>query len=91
MAAQVPVGKRFFVKVGTFARSRGSSANSSRSSTADAPEKFSWWVRFGYAGRGLLYSVVVVGVMMFGAFSLIVARYLIVARVERQDLKPAFG
>ena len=39
----------------------------------------------------MLYSVVVVGVMMFGAFSLIVARYLIVARVERQDLKPAFG
>jgi len=40
---------------------------------------------------GLLYSVVVVGVMMFGAFSLIVARYLIVARVEKHDLQPAFG
>jgi len=40
---------------------------------------------------GLLYTVVVIGVMMFGAFSLIVARYLIVARVEKHDLKPAFG
>jgi hypothetical protein len=40
---------------------------------------------------GALYAVVVVGLMMFGAFSLIVARYLIVPRVERQDLKPAFG
>ena len=29
--------------------------------------------------------------MTFGAFSLIVARYLIVPRVEGKDLKPAFG
>jgi len=40
---------------------------------------------------GLLYTVVVIGLMTFGAFSLIVARYLIVPRVEREDLKPAFG
>lgn len=40
---------------------------------------------------GLLYTVVVIGLMVFGAFSLIVARYLIIPRVERQDLKPAFG
>jgi hypothetical protein len=40
---------------------------------------------------GLLYTVVVIGLMVFGAFSLIVVRYLIVPRVERQDLKPAFG
>jgi hypothetical protein len=42
-------------------------------------------------GSGLLYTVVVIGLMLFGAFSLIVARYLIVPRVEREDLKPAFG
>jgi hypothetical protein len=40
---------------------------------------------------GPLYTVVVVGLMLFGAFSLIVARYLIVPRVERKDIKPAFG
>ena len=40
---------------------------------------------------GALYTIVVVGVMLFGAFSLIVARYLIVPRVEKRDLKPAFG
>jgi hypothetical protein len=40
---------------------------------------------------GLLYTVVVIGLMVFGAFSLVVARYLIVPRVEREDLKPAFG
>ena len=42
-------------------------------------------------GSGLLYTVVVVGVMMFGAFSLLAARYLIVPRIERRDLAPAFG
>jgi hypothetical protein len=40
---------------------------------------------------GPVYTVVVIGLMLFGAFSLIVARYLIVPRVEREDLKPAFG
>jgi hypothetical protein len=40
---------------------------------------------------GALYTIVVVGLMMFGAFSLIVSRYLIVPRVEKEDLKPAFG
>ena len=40
---------------------------------------------------GLLYTVVVAGLMTFGAFSLVVARYLIVPRVEGKDLKPAFG
>jgi len=42
-------------------------------------------------GSGLLYTIVVIGLMLFGAFSLIVARYLIVPRVEREDLKPALG
>lgn len=42
-------------------------------------------------GSGALYTVVVIGLMLFGAFSLIVARYLIVPRVSRQDLKPALG
>ena len=40
---------------------------------------------------GALYTVVVIGLMLFGAFSLIVARYLIIPRVEKGDLKPAFG
>jgi uncharacterized protein DUF1206 len=40
---------------------------------------------------GTLYTLVVIGLMLFGAFSLIVARYLIVPRVERRDLKPALG
>ena len=40
---------------------------------------------------GPLYTVVVIGLMTFGAFSLVVARYLIVPRVDREDLKPAFG
>jgi hypothetical protein len=40
---------------------------------------------------GALYTAVVIGVMLFGAFSLIVSRYLIVPRIEREDLKPAFG
>jgi hypothetical protein len=35
--------------------------------------------------------VVVVGLMTFGAFSLIVARYFIVPRVHREDLKPSFS
>jgi len=42
-------------------------------------------------GSGIVYTVVVVGLMLFGAFSLIVARYLIVPRVGKQDLKPALG
>jgi hypothetical protein len=42
-------------------------------------------------GSGALYTVVVIGLMLFGAFSLLVARYLIVPRVEKDDLKPAFG
>jgi hypothetical protein len=61
-----------------------------------------WWHHSGDAkglgealmslrGSGALYAPVVIGVMLFGAFSLIVARYLIVPRVRRDDLKPAFG
>jgi len=61
-----------------------------------------WWHHAGDAkglgealvslrSSGLLYTVVVAGLMTFGAFSLIVARYLIVPRVEGKDLKPAFG
>ncbi len=41
-------------------------------------------------GSGWLYTLVVIGLMMFGAFSLIVARWLIVPRVHREDLKPSF-
>jgi hypothetical protein len=40
---------------------------------------------------GWLYTVVVIGLMLFGAFSLTVARYLIIPRIERRDLKPAVG
>lgn len=40
-------------------------------------------------GSGALYTVVVAGLMTFGAFSLIVARYFIVPRVHREDLKPS--
>lgn len=40
---------------------------------------------------GAVYTIVVIGLMLFGAFSLIVARFLIVPRVEREDLKPALG
>jgi hypothetical protein len=40
-------------------------------------------------GSGALYTVVVAGLMTFGAFSLIVARYFVVPRVHREDLKPS--
>jgi hypothetical protein len=42
-------------------------------------------------GSGALYTAVVVGLMLFGAFSLTVSGYLIVPRIEKHDLKPAFG
>jgi hypothetical protein len=39
-------------------------------------------------GNGVLYPVVGVGLLMFGAFSLIVARFRIIPDVDRSDLKP---
>jgi hypothetical protein len=42
-------------------------------------------------GSGALYTAVVVGLMLFGAFSLTVSAYLIIPRIEKHDLKPAFG
>ena len=37
-----------------------------------------------------LYTVVAVGLLLFGVFSLVVARYLIIPDVHRGDLKPSF-
>lgn len=39
---------------------------------------------------GALYTVVAIGLLMFGAFSLIVARFRIIPDVDRADLKPRF-
>lgn len=41
------------------------------------------------AESGLLYTLVTVGLMLFGAFSLLLARYRIVPDIDRSDLKPA--
>lgn len=38
--------------------------------------------------NGALYTIVAVGLLMFGLFSLIVARFRIIPDVERGDLKP---
>ncbi|MGX7952705.1 DUF1206 domain-containing protein [Tsuneonella sp. HG249] len=40
------------------------------------------------SGMGLLYSLVAIGLILFGLFSLIVARYRIIPDVGRGDLKP---
>lgn len=39
---------------------------------------------------GALYTVVAVGLLMFGVFSLIVARFRVIPHVDRDDLKPRF-
>ena len=39
--------------------------------------------------NGTLYTVVAIGLLLFGIFSLVVARYLIVPDVHRGDLKPS--
>lgn len=39
--------------------------------------------------NGALYSIVALGLLMFGLFSLIVARFRIIPDVERGDLKPS--
>ena len=38
---------------------------------------------------GFVYTLVCVGLMIFGAFSLIVARYRIIPDIHRRDLKPS--
>lgn len=40
--------------------------------------------------NGTLYTIVALGLVMFGVFSLIVARFRIIPDVERGDLKPSF-
>lgn len=40
-------------------------------------------------GEGIPYTLVAVGLLMFGVFSLIVARYRIIPEVQRSDLKPS--
>ena len=40
--------------------------------------------------NGALYMIVALGLLMFGVFSLIVARFRIIPDVERRDLKPSF-
>jgi hypothetical protein len=40
---------------------------------------------------GLLYTLVATGLMLFGAFSLVVARYRILPPLQKADLKPALG
>jgi hypothetical protein len=40
---------------------------------------------------GALYTAVVVGLMLFGAFSMSLVPYLIIPRLDRKDLKPALG
>lgn len=42
------------------------------------------------AGNGLLHMLVAVGLMLFGLFSLLLARYRIVPDVDRSRLKPSF-
>lgn len=39
---------------------------------------------------GALYTIVAVGLLMFGVFSLILARFRVIPDVERRDLKPSF-
>jgi hypothetical protein len=40
---------------------------------------------------GLVYTLVAGGLMLFGAFSLVVARYRIVPELHKRDLKPSLG
>ncbi len=61
------------------------------------------WLNSGAEVRGLgdalmslrdnevLYTIVSAGLLMFGVFSLIVARFRIISEIERSDLKPGFN
>ena len=42
------------------------------------------------ADDGVIYTLVALGLLLFGAFSLLIARYRIIPDVRRSDLKPAF-
>ena len=42
------------------------------------------------ADAGFIYTLVALGLLLFGAFSLLIARYRIIPDVRRSDLKPAF-
>lgn len=39
---------------------------------------------------GVLYTIVAIGLLLFGVFSLIVARFRIIPDLDREDLKPSF-
>jgi len=41
--------------------------------------------------QGSLYTMVAIGLLMFGVFSLIVSRFRVIPNVKRDDLKPKFG
>ena len=41
------------------------------------------------ADDGVIYTLVALGLLLFGAFSLAIARYRVVPDVRRSDLKPA--
>ena len=41
------------------------------------------------ADNGVIYTLVALGLLLFGAFSLAIARYRVVPDVRRSDLKPA--
>jgi hypothetical protein len=40
---------------------------------------------------GVLHSIVAAGLLLFGVFGLIVARYRVIPDVDRSDLRPSFG
>jgi hypothetical protein len=44
----------------------------------------------GLRDSGALYSIVAAGLLLFGVFSLIVARFRVIRDVDRRDLKPSF-
>ncbi len=43
------------------------------------------------AGHGTLYTLVAIGLLLFGVFSLLTARYGIVPDLDRRDLRPGWG
>ena len=38
--------------------------------------------------KGVLYTLVAIGLLLFGVFSLIMARYRVIPDFEKRDLKP---
>jgi hypothetical protein len=40
--------------------------------------------------NGALYSIVAIGLLLFGVFGLIVSRYRVIPDIDRRDLKPSF-